>query len=102
MTTTEFSNNFEVLWNSYITKNPFGDTTSLQKPSIDEYEKSVLLFPSYIETIGLPILEARAVKSPILLSDCLYSKSIAGNYELADFFKYDDPETLAKLMAKFI
>ena len=43
MTTTEFSNNFEVLWNSYITKNPFGDTTSLQKPSIDEYEKSVLL-----------------------------------------------------------
>lgn len=73
-----------------------------RKKVFDWYEKSVLLFPSYIETIGLPILEARAVKSPILLSDCLYSKSIAGNYELADFFKYDDPETLAKLMAKFI
>ena len=35
-----------------------------------QYARSVLVFPSYIETIGLPLLEARSVGAPILAADC--------------------------------
>lgn len=50
------------------------------------YSKSVLIFPSYIETIGLPLLEAKLHKSPILVSDCLFAHEVLNNYENAYFF----------------
>lgn len=66
------------------------------------YEKSALLFPSYIETIGLPIYEAIMVGSPIILSNCKYAKNIAGQYEKAYFFDYQNGEELAKYMEDYI
>lgn len=41
MTTEEFSNEFDVLLNSYAANNPFGTGQSLTQ--LDEYEKSILL-----------------------------------------------------------
>ena len=46
---------------------------------------SALLFPSYIETFGLPIIEAAGAGLPIIISDVPYSRDVIGNYEGAKF-----------------
>ncbi|MDO4261044.1 MAG: glycosyltransferase [Eubacteriales bacterium] len=62
------------------------------------YARSVLVFPSYIETIGLPLLEARSVGAPILAADCLYARDGVGDYARAQFFDPFDAERLGELM----
>lgn len=44
-----------------------------------------VLFPSYIETVGLSLIEASMVGKKILLSDCKYSKEVLRDNELARF-----------------
>lgn len=68
----------------------------------DYYTKSVLIFPSYIETFGLPLLEARLHNTPILASDCTFSREILRNYNNAFFFRTQDPVELTHLMEKLI
>lgn len=65
---------------------------------MEEYTRAVLLFPSYIETYGLPLLEARATGAPILASDCPFSHEILDGYDKAAFFDPFKPEALAALM----
>lgn len=62
------------------------------------YEKSVLLFPSYIETIGLPIYEAMQVGTPIIITTCEYAQSIAKEYPWKKSFKYNNANQLAEIM----
>jgi glycosyltransferase involved in cell wall biosynthesis len=50
------------------------------------YSKSILLFPSFIETLGLPLLEAKAHQAPILASNCAFSLEILKDYPKALFF----------------
>lgn len=66
----------------------------------EQYASSVLVFPSYIETIGLPLLEARSVGAPILAADCLYARDGVGDYEGAEFFNALDAKILYQLMLK--
>lgn len=68
----------------------------------DLYASSVLVFPSYIETIGLPLLEARSVRAWILAADCLYARDVVGDYEQAEFFDCFDAEKLSQLMEKWL
>lgn len=64
----------------------------------DYYSKSTLIFPSYIETFGLPLLEAKLHKCPILASDCPFSHEILEDYDNVRFFSPDDASTLAEYM----
>lgn len=66
------------------------------------YSKSVLLFPSYIETVGLPIYEALSVGSPVIAADCVYARNIADGFGNVRYFKYNDEETLAEFMKEEI
>ncbi|PEM53790.1 glycosyltransferase [Bacillus wiedmannii] len=59
------------------------------------YTKSILLFPSYIETFGLPMLEAKLHKGVILASNCPFSHEILDGYENAYFF---DPFNVGELL----
>ena len=68
----------------------------------EQYASSILVFPSYIETIGLPLLEARSVGAPILAADCLYARDGVGGYEKAEFFETFDSEALSRLMKQKI
>ncbi|MGO4988578.1 glycosyltransferase [Gallicola sp. Sow4_E12] len=68
----------------------------------DYYSKSILIFPSYIETFGLPMLEASMHKSPILASDCAFSHEILDGYEKVQFFDPFDIEQLYDLMKHII
>ena len=67
-----------------------------------QYARSVLVFPSYIETIGLPLLEARSVGAPILAADCLYARDGVGDYEKAEFFETFDAKKLSEMMEQYI
>lgn len=62
------------------------------------YARAVLLFPSYVETFGLPLLEARLTGAPVIASDCPFSNEILAGYEKASFFDPFSAEELAARM----
>lgn len=64
------------------------------------YTKSILIFPSYIETFGLPLLEAKFHMSIIFASDCAFSHEILDGYNNVYFFNPFDANTLSNLMLK--
>jgi len=61
------------------------------------YERSdLLVFPSRIETWGLPIAEAKQFGLGILAADLPYAREAVGNYDQADFFDPNDSAALAE------
>lgn len=60
--------------------------------------ESILIFPSYIETIGLPLVEAMQVNAIIFVADCEYSREILKSYKNAYYFNPFDSNELAELM----
>lgn len=67
-----------------------------------EYATSTLLFPSYIETFGVPLAEARQIGTLILASDCPFSREVLEGYQNAQFFDPFDEKQLADLMEKVL
>lgn len=63
-------------------------------------KKSTLLFPSYIETYGLPLVEARMLETIILAADTSFSHELLDGYDNAYFFDPFIPESLSRLMKK--
>lgn len=71
----------------------------LPKSKIDFlYARCVLIFPSYLETFGLPLLEARSAGTIVLASDLPFSREILEGYPNACFFGVRDAAKLAGLM----
>ena len=66
------------------------------------YLNSVLIFPSYIETFGLPLMEARKFSTPILASDCAFSRDVLTDYEKVCYFNPFDSTELCNHMKSFI
>lgn len=66
------------------------------------YVSSILIFPSYIETIGLPLLEARSAGAWIAAADCLYAREMVGDYERTEFFEPFDAGRLCGFMKRWI
>lgn len=65
---------------------------------LEWYNKSTLIFPSYIETFGVPLAEARQFGSIILASDCPFSHEVLEGYNSSYYFNPFDEEKLADLM----
>ena len=61
-------------------------------------EADCLLFPSRLETWGMPITEMRSFGKPILAADLPYAQESAAGYDKVRFFDPGDPEQLAILM----
>lgn len=66
----------------------------------DYYRGGTLIFPSYIETFGYPMAEARCVGTLVLASDTPFSREVLDGYENAYFFDPFCPEELADLMGQ--
>ena len=64
------------------------------------YSKAVLLFPSYIETFGLPLLEAKMHGTPIIAADTAFAREILKMYEHAWLFKPDGYNQLSAQLLK--
>ena len=69
-----------------------------KKQVFEEYSNSTLIFPSYIETFGLPLLEMRLLNRTILASDTQFSREILEGYNFVSYFQFDDYKKLAQLM----
>lgn len=66
------------------------------------YSMDCFVFPSKIETWGLPISEAKQFEKPLLLANEPYAKETCGTYEKVSFFNVDDAEKLAQLITDFV
>lgn len=70
---------------------------------IDEYNSaSFIIFPSKLETWGLPISEAKNLNKPLLVSDLHYARETVGNYENVTFISPDDPKKWADCFDKIL
>ena len=59
----------------------------------DYYLKtSAIIFPSYVESLGIPLLEAMKNCLPVLVSDLPYAREVCGNYAV-----YFDPDSEVSL-----
>lgn len=68
----------------------------------DYYSKTILMFPSYLETCGIPMIEAKAAGGRIIASDMPFSHEALESYPNAEFFRYDDADELAAKMEKML
>ncbi len=57
-----------------------------------------LIFPSKLETWGLPISEFKQFEKPIFVSNLPYAKETLGDYKKTVFFNPDDANQLSKLL----
>ncbi|WP_424684909.1 glycosyltransferase [Enterococcus sp.] len=64
----------------------------------DYLSKSILIFPSLLESFGLPLLEASQLGTLIFSADLEYARETLQNYSNVKFFPPEDAVFLAKLM----
>jgi glycosyltransferase involved in cell wall biosynthesis len=76
----------------------------MSRASVFGYYKKMdcLLFPSKLETWGLPITEAKGFEKPVLLANLPYAKESIGDYDTVSFFDVENPKELAQLMNDFV
>lgn len=77
---------------TYVGTLPYADVFAMYRTC------DALVFPSYIESFGLPLIEAAMVGLPILAADLPYSREVLGGYEGVVFLPYDRPEAWAEAM----
>jgi glycosyltransferase involved in cell wall biosynthesis len=61
---------------------------------------TALVFPSFIETFGLPLTEAASFGLPIIVADLPYAREVLKGYEGVTFIPYNDPEAWGKAILK--
>ena len=61
-----------------------------------------IVFPSKLETWGLPLSEAKAFGKPILAANLPYAKEAIGDYDHVSFFDVKNPKELAKQLTDFV
>lgn len=85
-------------------KTTFAFLNALSRSELLKYYHSIdcLLFPSKLETWGLPISEAKAFQKPMLVANLPYAKETVGTYEKVSFFDVSKPKELANLITAFV
>ncbi|MHB8709706.1 MAG: glycosyltransferase [Desulfuromonadales bacterium] len=90
---------------AYLTRR-YGDSPVIRfigrqnkKQMMQQYqEATAVVFPSRLETWGLPISEAKSLGKPLLVADLPYAHETVGRYDGASFFDPLNPNQLADLM----
>lgn len=69
----------------------------------DLYSSSdAIVFPSKLESLGLPLSESKEYHKCILAADLPYAREAIGDYALVSFFPVDSADALARLMADIV
>lgn len=63
-------------------------------------QADAMLFPSYIETYGLPLIEGASFGIRILAADLPYSREVLNGYEGVEFIDYSDSNEWASSIEK--
>lgn len=75
-----------------IGKIPYEKVLSYYKSS------DLMIFPSYIETLGLPLLEAKHFDLKILSIDLPYSKEVIGKYDKVEYFARNNSKKVSLII----
>jgi glycosyltransferase involved in cell wall biosynthesis len=65
-------------------------------------EVDAMVFPSLLESWGLPLSEFRSFRKPIFAADRDYAHETLSGYDHAAFFDPKDPERLAELLGRYV
>ncbi len=65
-------------------------------------DSDCLIFPSKLETWGLPISEYKQFNKPMIVADLPYAKETVGEYDRVKFFNPNDASELAGYMKELI
>lgn len=71
-----------------------------QEEVVREYAKSILVFPSLVESLGLPLYEARSLGIPIVAGKTEFGKEALAGYSAVKWFAATEPESMAQAMKK--
>lgn len=76
----------------------------IERAKVYDYynQVSALLFPSTLETWGMPITEFKKFKKPIIVSDLPYAKETINDYDKTIFFNPVDFKSLAHILIDII
>lgn len=66
------------------------------------YGKFSLIFPSYVETFGLPLLEAKLSNTYIISSKTDFASEILDGYRNKSIFDYNNPIQLSRIFQEMI
>ena len=66
------------------------------------YSKAVLLFPSYIESFPLPLIEAKMHNEPVVVAETVFAKEILCEYNEKKYFKFNDSLDLYHVLCETI
>lgn len=69
-----------------------------RKKVFEMYARSILVFPSYVESFGLPLLEAKLSGTYIMASDTPFCHEILDGYDKAKFFEELDYKKLGDMI----
>jgi glycosyltransferase involved in cell wall biosynthesis len=74
-----------------------------KREMVSQYDESdCVLFPSRLETWGLPISEAKALGKPLLIADLPYAHETVGTYDKVSFIDPFDAPGLANKMKSIL
>ena len=92
------------LVNKYGIPNQIELCGRLDKDQMNKFylKSDILLFPSKLETWGLPIREAMSYNLPTLLASHPYAKATSNGYDKVCFFDMESPEHLSSFMSEIV
>lgn len=95
--TEKEAKNIKTLIQEYNIESTIAFEGTIPYKQLFSYYKSMnaLLFPSYIESFGLPLLEAAGCGIPIIASNLPYAHDVIGLYEGVTFIDYNNAEDWA-------
>lgn len=88
----------------------FSDTKNIKFVGVQTREEvyrlyagaNAMIFPSRLETWGLPITEFQSLMKPMIVADLPYAHETVGDYEFVSFFNVTDEKQLAGIMNEYI
>ena len=80
----------------FLGKLPYESVLSLYKSA------NLMLFPSTMETLGLPLVEAAAFGLPVFAADLAYAREVLCGYSGVQYVKAENPRAWASSLKRFI
>ncbi|WP_019908924.1 glycosyltransferase [Paenibacillus sp. HW567] len=95
---SQYSNKLFELARELDVKDQVSFVGNLSYEEVFNYYKecNLVVFPSYLETFGLPLIEAASFKKPIVASDLEYAKEALEGYAGVKFAQHNSPQDWAE------
>lgn len=79
-------------------------TGQISHSNVCEYYANIdaLVFPSYIETLGLPLIEAASFGLPVIAADLPYSREVLNGYDGVNYVDYKNAEAWGNAILQLV